>query len=125
MNINRIPERGKTAIVQSLDASFNGAAFYLERMKGFSIVVDKTGTAAGTFTLEASNNAFTDLTSGETNATATWIKITGSDATVITGSDQIIWHSPESYYEAVRIVWTRTSGTGSASIYSIAKAESP
>lgn len=125
MHITRVPEKGRTAATTSLGASFNGSPYLLEHMNGFSIVVDVSGTstAAGTFKLQASNNAFTDNVNGDTNSSATWVDISGSGITIVSGDTQLMWHVTDAFYEAVRVVWTRSSGTGTYTAYFIAKSE--
>lgn len=124
MQISRVPEKGKVAEVQSMDVSFNGAAYLLERLSGFSIcgtVTDDAADLIGTLSLEASNNAFKDTTSNAERADAVWVPVASSDIALDGGSDEFLWNVSYANYEAVRIVWTRTSGTGSMSVYFLAK----
>lgn len=124
MQISRVPEKGKVATPQSMDASFDGAAYLLERLSGFSICAEVTDDAAdliGTLSLEASNNAFADTTSNSERADAVWVPVASSDIALDGGNDSVMWNVSYANYEAVRIVWTRTSGTGSISAYFLAK----
>jgi hypothetical protein len=101
----------------SLNASFNGDAFLLDSMEGFSIATAWTETAGltGSFKLQASNNAFNDNpaypASLNVNASALWADIPGSTVAVA-GSGTQFWNVSDVYYRAVRIVWTNTAGTG-------------
>lgn len=40
---------------------------------------------------------------------------------VAAGTDEFLWNYQDAYYEAVRIVWDNTSGTGSMVAFFIAK----
>ncbi len=96
----------------SMGASSNGAAIHVESMTGFSIMAKWTGSPVGDFTLEASNNAFTDNVNNNENPDALWVTITGSDVAAGGTSGNQIWNVSDVYYKAVRVVYTRTSGTG-------------
>lgn len=83
---------------KSLGASFNdvvGEVFG----KPFKVEMSWTGTVAGTITLE-------ETTGG------VWSKIPDSDVTVNNTSTKSINYTAENVFKNVRIVWTRTSGTG-------------
>lgn len=124
MQIARVPERGKVATPVSMNASFNGGAFLLERLSGFSIVAgvtESSASLAGTLKLQVSNNAFKDTTSNTERSDAVWIDLASSSFTLTAGSANYVWNFSDANYEAVRIVWTRTSGQGSVSAYFIAK----
>lgn len=123
INISRVPERGKVAAPKSMNASFNGDPYLVERLTGFSLMVKVTETSAtlaGGMKLQASNNCFQDNVNSEVRADAAWFDIESSDVSV-SGSGSFIWNVPDVYYEAVRIVWTRSSGQGTAESYFIAK----
>ena len=103
----------------SMNATFNGTAFLLDSMEGFSIAWAWTETSAalaGTLKLQASNNAFLDNpaypASLNINPNALWVDIPGSSVTLVTGSGSQFWNVADVYYRSVRVVWTRTSGQG-------------
>lgn len=103
----------------SLNATFNGTAFLLDSMEGFSIALAWTETSAalaGSFKLQASNNAFLDNpaypASLNINPNALWVDIPGSTVTTASGNGSQFWNVADVYYRAVRLVWTRTSGQG-------------
>lgn len=55
MQISRVPEKGRPAEVQSLNSDMSGGAYLIERLSGFSILVQvtrATGTLAGTLKLQ-------------------------------------------------------------------------
>lgn len=123
MNIVRVPEKGKPATPVSMGASFNGNAYLVERMAGYSICAAITETSAslvGTLKLQASNNAFSELTSNEPNPSAVWVDIPISEQAV-SGTGTAFWECELARYEAVRIVWTRVSGDGTITPYFLAK----
>lgn len=127
INYTRVPLKGKdvTPFQKDMSATFNGTPLLTERMTGFSICANITygsGTLAGTLKLQASNNAFADNTSMELNPAAVWVDIPSSSITVsVTADTTAFWNVTDVFYEAVRVVWTRTSGTGTFSPYYLAK----
>lgn len=124
--IMRIPEKGKVADAVSMNASFNGTARKVDFSHGFSICLSITETSAsldGTLKLQASNNAFKDLTNNEVRSDAIWVDIPSTSVTLNGGDDTVVWNVGDVYYEAVRIVWTRTSGQGTLLEYFIAKGD--
>lgn len=128
MNINytRWPERGRAATSVALAASTTAGPYLVERMHGFSICVNvvwASGTLAGTLKLQASNNCFADNVNNDLNSAAVWADIPSMTAAVSisSASTVVFFNVADVNYEAVRIVWTSTSGTGSATPYFLAK----
>ena len=124
--IMRIPEKGKVATPQSMNASFNGNPFKIDFSWGYSIcaAIDETSASlVGTLHLQASNNAFQDNVQNEVRSDAVWVDIPNTSAVLDGGDDQVFWNVSDANYEAVRIVWTRTSGQGTMSTYILAKGE--
>jgi hypothetical protein len=108
---------------KSMNASFNGDAYHVEYLEGYSICASWTETSAtlaGTLKLQASNNGFTDNVNNNENPNAVWVDITGS-AIAVSGSGSQFWNVSDVYYKAFRIVWTRTSGQGTFAAYIHAK----
>lgn len=123
MNINRLPEKGRAAASQSLNATFNSAAFLIERLKAVSLIsvlVETSATLGGTLKLQHSNNAFMDNTGLEENATATWVDVP-LITEAVSGSETVSWNITDANWEAVRVVWTRTSGQGTGQFFWLAK----
>lgn len=117
MNISNRNDSG------SLDATFNGAAYHMEHLEGFSICavwLESSATLAGTLKLQASNNGFTDNVNNNENPNATWVDITGSSIAV-SGAGSQFWNVSDVFYKAFRIVWTRTSGQGTYQAFITAK----
>lgn len=104
-------------------ATTNGAAFGLDHMEGYSVTVAATETVAslvGTLKLQASNNAFADNVNNNEASDAVWVDIPGSSQSV-SGTGNFMWNVESAYYRAFRVVWTRTSGTGTFDIQIYAK----
>jgi len=121
----KIATRTDSAV--SMDASGNGAAMRITYIDGYSVVVAitrATGTLAGDFTLQLSNDAFLDNVNNNANSAATWVTVSSSSQAVSTTTTaSIYWNIPDANYDAYRIVWTRTSGTGSYTAYHLAKGQ--
>lgn len=112
----RIAERRTAA--KSMNATFNDAAFGLENMEGYSItaaVTETSATLSGTLKLQACNDAFLDRGDLTEDSGATWVDLTGSSQSV-SSSGNFMWNVVGSYYSAVRVVWTRSGGQGTAKI---------
>lgn len=108
--INMIP-----AGAISLGASATTGAFYVAQAFGYSIQIVWTGAPVGTFTLEVSNDAgpnepyLTPTNPGVVN----WSTYTGSAVAAGGGTGVWTWDVTLSSVRWVRLVYTRTSGTGS------------
>jgi hypothetical protein len=98
----------------SMGTSFNSDGFYLGHIVNYSIQLVFTGTPNGTFMLQCSNDKGIEDKVGGWNAAGVthWTDITGSDQP-ITGSGDLAWSVENAGYRWVRLVWTRSSSTGS------------
>lgn len=117
--------QARIANAQSLAATVNGPAQHIEHMVGYSITAAVTGTAGsavGTLKIQASNDAFDDNVGAGTyeKSTATWVDIPGSSQAV-SDDGTFIWNVDAAFYGACRVVYTRTSGTGTMEVYFTAK----
>lgn len=121
-NIIRVPDRGKTATTVSLNSSTTVATYYLERMRGYTIGIKVSDAAAlsGTFKLQASNNAWVDNTDLSAFSGAVWVDVDASSQTVTADGDYM-WTYYYAPYDAVRLVWTNSAGTGNVKAYFLAK----
>lgn len=123
-NLVRVPEKGQVATSVSMDESWNSTPYKVDLSEGYSICASITESVAsleGTLKLQASNNCFKDNTGMELRTDAVWVDIPDSTVTLDGGNDSAFWNVTDVYYEAVRIVFTYTSGEGSGSFYFIAK----
>ena len=99
-----------------LSTNSNGKALNVEHLEGVSYIADVTsasGPLTGSFKLQVSNNAFIDNTNNNENPTASWIDYAGSQQAVA-GTITLGWNVTDIYFKAIRLVWSSTSGTGSA-----------
>lgn len=108
---------------QSLVASYNSAAIHLERLHGYCIIMNVTGTPSGTVKLQASNNAFNgNVNNDEDLVNAVWVDIPGSSKGLTGAATQILYNAADAFYNSLRIVYTATSGAGSVDTYIFCKA---
>jgi hypothetical protein len=102
----------------SMGASFNSDAIYLGHIVNFSIQSVFTGTPNGSFKLQYSNDkGVEDKTNGGWSAAgiSTWTDDAAS-VIAVTAAGDAMWDVQNSGPRWVRLVWTRTSSTGSATI---------
>lgn len=71
-------------------------------------------TITGTLKLQISNNAFNGNVNNNPDANAVWVDYTSSSQAV-SGAGSVAWNVADVYFKAVRVVWTRTAGTGTIS----------
>lgn len=103
------------SILANGDASGNLASnpVSLEYQYGISIQAVVTNTAAGTLSLQGSNDfgkvppGGPDIGQGVVN----WTDIAGSSAPV-TGAGTVSWNFQGTYYKWIRVIYTASSGTG-------------
>ena len=111
---------------QDMTSSFNAPTVFIKHLNGYSVVVTATwtsGTLAGTFKLQASNDALTDDNAEAANPTATWVDVAGSpfSVSITSGSVSNMWNVSQPFYEYFRLVWTSSSGVGTANANFFAK----
>lgn len=104
------------ASATAMSASFNSTAFNIERTAviGIQAVWSGGGSPVGTLKLQVSNAAPDETGSTPLNAPtgATWTDVSGSSTSVSADGDYF-WNIAELGARWVRLVWTRTSGSGS------------
>lgn len=127
LRLLRVPgTKGQVPTAISMNASFNDVGYNLEHLEGFSIcaaVIETVANLAGTLKLQASNNAFLDNTDNNVNPNAVWVDVPSSSVALVSGNTSVFWNVSDCFYEAVRIVWTSTSGQGNIKYYVIAKGQ--
>lgn len=108
--------------VLSLAATGNGTAFGTDSMEGYSICASWAGggSPVGVLKLQACNNPFTNNVNQTPDPAAVWVDITGSSYSV-SADGNTFWNVTDVYYRAFRIVYTKTSGTATGSVYIFAK----
>lgn len=108
----------KKAFTQSLGATGNTGAFDISFLNGYAIVVSwpATGTPVGTLKLQGSNDAWDEdsrIPGSETEESgATWVDIAGSSTPLSGAAGTFSWNAADQNYQAVRVAYVRTSGTG-------------
>lgn len=90
----------------SMGASINSAAQQLDHIYGFSIQLVFTGTPNGSFKMQCSND---DVETG--SQVVNWTDVANS-AQAITAAGDMIYNYDGSHFKWVRLVYTRSSGTG-------------
>lgn len=93
----------------SMAASVTSVAQDLSFYLVFSFQAIYTGSPVGALTLEASNDGGT-----------TWTTIADSSSAV-SGASNTMWTVENVGYKAVRLVYTRTSGTGTLNVWYFGK----
>ncbi len=74
-----------------------------------------SATLSGTFRIQVSNNALLDNTNQNPDPNAQWDDISGSTVSAA-GTGQQMWNVSNAFYKAARIVWTSTTGQGTATV---------
>jgi len=102
--------------------------YTLEHQEGYSWVINiPSGDAVGAFTLEMSNNAYLEsqdptVQGGfKVGPAAVWVTITGTSQNVTTGANTIAYNVTGANYRWVRLLYTATSGTATATYYYASK----
>lgn len=102
----------------ALATSQNDAALNVEHLEGVSYIAKITsssGPLTGTFKIQVSNDAFLNNVNNNEDPNATWIDY-ASSTQAVSGSTILGWNITDIYFKAVRLVWTATSGAGSAEV---------
>ena len=111
----------KVTLTVDLSATGNSLPVEIMFLNGYSIVASWTGTPTGTLTLEGSNNAWNEdaLIPSQANAStsATWVAINGSSTSLTGAAGSYMWNASDQNFQAVRVKYTRTNGTGTLTGY--------
>lgn len=113
-NNEDILEINGTRATVSLAASANLKPLWLSNILNYGIQLVFTGTPAGTFKLQVSNDQGDSSAASESQRYASitnWTDVADSDSTV-SAAGNIYWDVQNSGAEWVRVVWT-ASGVGS------------
>jgi hypothetical protein len=112
------------AAAQSLGASFHTSPTLVKFLDNCSYQINATtANAVGTFSVQASLDYQIDETTNTVVNPGNWIDLTlaGGVPTLASANDQIIINLNQLPFKAIRLAYTRTSGTGTAAIYLNAK----
>jgi hypothetical protein len=96
----------------SANANFTTNAVAVGEFSTYSVTCNVTSTATGTVALQASNDWAADETGP---ASPKWVEISGANSAIVTGSD-VMFNVQNSGYTWMRVIYTSTSGTGTATI---------
>lgn len=117
-------------VVQTLAATgtVTTAAVDITHMQGYCWTASWTdgSSVTGTYKVQVSPNAYVvdpprnNLGVAAENPAAVWVDLPDS-STPVTGSAAYMWNVDAPYYTGTRLVYTATSGTGSAIIYFTAR----
>lgn len=101
-----------TAIAGSTSSSLTSAPIPVSQMTQFSVIVSVAGdnTAAGTVTVQASNDVGTGFPVTESSPSP-WVTLPGVSA-VVSGNGQVLIPITNVAYQFIRVVYTRSAGTG-------------
>lgn len=98
----------------SLGTSVNSTAFKTKIASAFSVQLVVTGSPVGTFKIQVSNDS--DLTGA---TVSNWTTLPHS--TINYAESPVFYKVTEACYMWARVVWTRTSGTGSVTGIALVK----
>lgn len=99
----------------SMAADFASVPILLDQIFGFSFQAVFTGSPNGTFKLQASND---DLLPSQTPVN--WTDIADSSQAISAAGD-ITWNYDACFFKWVRVVYVRSSGSGSCDVTYAAK----
>lgn len=101
----------QAALMSGADASTNQTSvpFFLADLSIYTLQVSFTGTPNGSVVVQASND------------NVNWGDVPNTSQTVTAGSPNIIYTTNAAGYPWVRGKWTNTSGTGTITMYIVAK----
>lgn len=111
------------AVNGSLAASKNLQAMWLGHISQFAIQLVFTGTPAGNFKLQASNDVGHPQAASEAERevqVVNWTDITDS-AVTISAAGNVMWNVENVGYNWVRVAWTAT-GAGTTPLLTVARA---
>ncbi len=99
-------------------ASYTGKCYLLNGVYQYSIQVSFSDAGlAGTIVVQGSNDPLV-LTAP---TTAAWVSL--ATATSITAGEGFMWTKSDGNYKAIRILWTRSAGTGTLTAWLELKTE--
>jgi ABC-type phosphate transport system substrate-binding protein len=107
----------KITSAQSMGASFTSESVLIDQIYGFSMQAVFTGSPVGTFKLQASND---NINAKFPQDVTNWTDIADSSE-AISDAGGITWNFNGAFYRWVRVVYTRSSGSGSCDIFYSAK----
>ena len=110
----RIGDGSLVASPISMSTNFNTDPVLLDHIANYSLQIVFTGSPVGRFKLQASNDSGRNRFTQEKDFSSiiNWSDITGTSSGVTTAGN-LGWQVENTGYKWFRLVYTRTSGTGS------------
>jgi len=114
----RISNENIQSAATDMAQSFNMRAIYLGHIAQYAIQLVFTGAPVGTFKLQCSNDAGKPNAESKAEQSASVVNWTdiASSSSAISVAGNITWNAENVGYLWVRVVYTRTSGTGSVTV---------
>lgn len=113
MNKNNIPKSVHQIVAASMAGDITGPAYDIRQQDNCSIQLNFTGAPVGTFNIQGSLDYYPD-----TNSAGNWIAVTFATPPVASGSaGQILLDMNQLSFPWIRIMYSRTSGTGTLDAY--------
>jgi hypothetical protein len=110
-------KRSQTIIQGDMSADITSPVTVVQYLDNISIQLNFTGTPTGTFAVQVSNDYLTDGFGVVTNA-GLWVDLPLTGSPVASGAaDQIMIDINQIPMPNVRVVYTRTGGTGALDMY--------
>lgn len=109
---------------QSMGASFTSSPTLVKNLDNCSYQIHfTTSDAVGTFSVEASVDYAIDETVNKVTNTGNWIplQLSGGTPTAASANDDILINLNQVPFNAIRLKYTRVSGTGTADVYIMAR----
>lgn len=108
---------------QSLSASFNSTATLIPFMDNCAYQINATTSdAVGTFAVQGSVD-YVPATANSPGNTGNWVDLSlgGGTPTLASANDSLIINLMQVPFNALRLAYTRTSGTGTAELWVMSK----
>lgn len=109
---------GMSAVAMTSTNTITSAPFRLEHLHGFSLQAVWTGTPAGNFKLQGSNDLGSydgEVVSGVTN----WTDIPSSTVAAGGAAGSTLWNIDGAHYRWMRLSYTNTSSTGTLTVATV------
>lgn len=93
----------------------------IQNYLGYAVQAEWTGTPTGTFTLQGSCDAGVILNNGTVTNVTNWTTISSTNISASGSAGSLLYNMPNSYYYWFQLVYTATSGTGTANAAAVIK----
>jgi hypothetical protein len=104
---------------QSMGGDYTSSPVYLNQIAMGSIEAVWTGSPVGEIKLQVSVN-HKEAANGGVAVAGTWTDYTNSEYSMTTAGS-VVWNLSNIGYQYIRVVYTRTSGTGTLNVFGMGK----